>query len=400
MCHKYILLLSFLWCFQSCQGLENGLGLTPQMGWNSWNAYHCDVSELKIRQAIDGIVDYDLARYGYVYVNIDDCWSQGRDKNGVLVPDQNTFPNGISALADYAHSYGLKLGIYSDSGTLTCAGRPGSYGYETIDAKTWASWGVDYLKYDNCWSNVTMGLKERYMTMRDALANADRPIFYSMCEWGVEAPWYWGSKVGNSWRTTGDISDDWNSMTYIISQTVGTSRFAGPGGWNDIDMLEVGNGGMSMQQYQIHFAFWCLLKAPLILGFDIYNKMTPEVYHLITNMELINVNQDPLGVQGDLIWQVGSAQIWAGPLADGSRAFIFFTRLYPVPITLDFSLVGYEANTTAVVRDILNKQDVGTFTGKFTANVAWQSVFVGRLTPTKITAKDKTWRPWHNNCFN
>jgi alpha-galactosidase len=398
-----VLLISLLGCFCLASALKNGLGLTPQMGWNSWNAYNCDVNSDKIKQAIDAMVVFGLRAYGYEYVNIDDCWSMGRDENGVLIPDNVTFPDGIASLADYAHARGLKLGIYSDSGSKTCAGRPGSYGYEEIDAKTWASWGIDYLKYDNCWVNDTMvETKPRYERMRDALAKVDRPIFFSMCEWGVDAPWYWASSVGNSWRTTGDIGDNTDSLIQIIDQSVGVSRFSGPGGWNDIDMLEVGNGGMSFEWYQLHFSFWCLLKAPLLLGFDMSTKMTPQVLDLITNTELIAISQDKLGVQGDLIWQIGPSQIWAAPLADGGRAFIIWERMYERSVTLHFPMVGYDNTTAVTVRDILNGKDMGTFTGKYTTKVVGNDVtfFVGRMTPVKSNPKYTTWRPWQNNPWN
>jgi alpha-galactosidase len=401
-----LLLVLIFGCLCFASALKNGLGLTPQMGWNSWNVYGCDVNENKIKQAIDAMTVYGLRKYGYEYVNIDDCWSMGRDENGVLIPDNVTFPSGIAHLADYAHARGLKFGIYSDSGFLTCAGRPGSYGYEDIDAKTWASWGVDYLKYDNCYTNSSIpGIRPRYERMRDALAKVDRPIFYSMCEWGKEAPWLWGSEVGNSWRTTSDISDEYSRFIQILDMSVGVSRFAGPGGWNDMDMLEVGNGGMTLAAYQVHFAFWCLLKSPLILGLDMHSNMTPDILSLITNTELLAISQDKLGVQGDLIWQLGPSQIWAAPLADGGRAFIIFERKFENFITLDFPLVGYDNSTTVVIRDILNKANVGTFTGKFSTTVTpdgpgWGDFgfFVGRMTPVKPNPKYLTWRPWLKNC--
>lgn len=220
--HIAAIFLAFTAIFSTVSALDNGLGLTPQMGWNSWNKFACDVNEDVIKQTADAIISLGLDKLGYVYVNIDDCWSSGRDANNTLIPDPKTFPNGIKALADYVHSLGLKLGIYSDAGTNTCAGRPGSLNYEEIDAQTWADWGVDYLKYDNC-NNQGISPKQRYPTMRDALNKTGRPIFYSLCEWGQEDPSSWAQTVGNSWRTTGDISANWGSVKEIYEAQVNLS---------------------------------------------------------------------------------------------------------------------------------------------------------------------------------
>jgi len=275
--------------------LDNGLGLTPQMGWNSWNKFACDINENLIKNTIDALVDTGLAKVGYKYVNLDDCWQSGRTSDGKIVVDPR-FPHGIKPLADYAHSKGLKFGLYSDAGTNTCQGRPGSLGYEEIDAKTYAEWGVDYLKYDNCYNGGTKP-EVRYPPMRDALNKSGRHIFFSMCEWGVDSPAKWARTVGNSWRTTGDISDSWQSMTNIIDENDQWADYAQPGGWNDPDMLEVGNGGMTTEEYRTHFSLWALAKAPLIIGCDI-TKMSADTKEILMNTEVIAVNQDPLGVQG------------------------------------------------------------------------------------------------------
>jgi len=214
----------------------------------------------------------------------------------VIVADPIAFPSGIKALADYAHSKGMKFGLYSDAGSGTCQGRPGSLGYEEIDAKTYASWGVDYLKYDNCNSGPRTP-EERYPVMRDALNKSGRAIFYSMCEWGVDDPAKWAKDVGNSWRTTGDISDSWNSMISIIDKNNEWADFAGPGGWNDPDMLEVGNGGMTYDEYRTHFSLWALSKAPLLIGCDV-TKKDPQTFEILLNKEVIAIDQDRLGVQG------------------------------------------------------------------------------------------------------
>ncbi len=276
--------------------LNNGLGRTPQMGWNSWNKFGCNISEQLIRNTIDELNSSGLIEAGYKYINLDDCWQKSRDENGTIVPDYDAFPNGIKPLVDYAHSKGLLFGLYSDAGNFTCEHRPGSLGYEENDAKTYAEWGVDYLKYDNCY-NENISSLDRYPKMRDALNKTGRPIFYSICQWGEEEVSKWGKDVGNSWRTTLDITDDWNEMLKIIDINDQSYKYAGPGGWNDPDMLEVGNGGMTTTEYKTHFSLWAISKAPLLIGCDITN-MSQEIKDILTNPEVIAVNQDPLGEQG------------------------------------------------------------------------------------------------------
>jgi len=276
--------------------LDNGLARTPQMGWNSWNKFACSINEDLIKSTIDTLVDTGFVAAGYNYINLDDCWQISRDQDNKIVADPNAFPSGIKALADYAHKKGMKFGLYSDAGTNTCQGRPGSLGYEEIDARTYAEWGVDYLKYDNCYADPRTP-EERYPIMRDALNKSGRLIFYSMCEWGVDDPAKWAKDVGNSWRTTGDISDSWSSMIGIIDKNNEWADFAGPGGWNDPDMLEVGNGGMTYDEYRTHFSLWALAKAPLLVGCDV-TKRDPETFEILLNSEVIAVNQDKLGVQG------------------------------------------------------------------------------------------------------
>jgi len=294
---RLILLVHLIGLFCKIFTLENGLGRTPQMGWNSWNHFQCDINEKLIKNTAESMLKLGLLEAGYEYVNMDDCWAKSRDpKTNVIIADPSDFPSGIGSLAEYIHSLGFKFGLYSDSGNLTCANRPGSLGYEKIDAITYAQWGVDYLKYDNC-NNDGISPKKRYPIMRDALNATGRKIFYSMCEWGLEDPATWAVPVGNSWRTTGDISDDWYSMITRIDQNDKWAIYAGPGGWNDPDMLEVGNGGMTYNEYVAHFSLWCLAKAPLLIGCDV-NNMSPGTLQILTNREVIDVNQDPLGVQG------------------------------------------------------------------------------------------------------
>ncbi|KAJ4462381.1 putative Alpha-galactosidase 2 [Paratrimastix pyriformis] len=299
-------LLLFLLCVPFVFSLDNGLAKTPQMGFNTWNHFGCNINEKLIRDTADTLVATGLADAGYVYLNLDDCWQVSRDDKGVIQADPKTFPSGIAALADYIHSKGLKLGVYSDAGTKTCAGRPGSLGYEQIDAQTYAKWGVDYLKYDNCYSNTSP--KDRYPPMRDALNATGRAILFSMCEWGVEDPATWSADVGNSWRTTGDIEDSWESMIWIAQYNDQWWKFAGPHHWNDPDMLEVGNGHMSQGEYRVHFMLWCLMKSPLLLGCDV-THMDNFTHSLVTNPELIAVNQDALGVQGHLISSIDAPDV-------------------------------------------------------------------------------------------
>ncbi|KAG7031519.1 Alpha-galactosidase 3 [Cucurbita argyrosperma subsp. argyrosperma] len=313
--------------------LQNGLARTPQMGWNSWNFFACDIDESLIKETADALVSSGLADLGYVYVNIDDCWSAlKRDSKDQLVPDPKAFPSGIKTVADYVHSKGLKLGIYSDAGkyvlmmfilirshltvflpakfdqgrftmkmTMPSCLLLGFTFFGPIDPQS----GVDYLKYDNCYN---LGIKpiERYPPMRDALNATGRSIFYSLCEWGVDDPALWAGKVGNSWRTTDDINDTWASMTTLADINNKWAAYAGPGGWNDPDMLEVGNGGMTYQEYRAHFSIWALMKvppslspsisshlSPLLIGCDV-RSMTKETFEILSNEEVIAVNQGEL----------------------------------------------------------------------------------------------------------
>jgi len=348
-------LFALLAVLSTVSALDNGLGLTPQMGWNSWNKFACNVNETVIRQTADAIVKLGLDKLGYVYVNIDDCWSSGRDANNTLIPDPATFPSGIKALADYVHSLGLKLGIYSDAGFLTCAGRPGSLGFEDIDAQTWASWGIDYLKYDNCYTDGKSP-KIRYPPMRDALNKSGRPIFFSMCEWGDEDPSSWAQSVGNSWRTTGDISATWDSVSIIYELQIPIANRSGPGGWNDPDMLEVGNGALTEEEAKTHFALWALLKAPLILGNDL-NNIDNTTLSIISNADLISINQDKLGVSATLVQQNNGIDVWVGPLSDGYVFAVFNKNDQAASYTLDFSKYSFPLKL-ATFRDMMEQKDM------------------------------------------
>ncbi|KAL3650338.1 Alpha-galactosidase 3 [Castilleja foliolosa] len=363
--------------------LNNGLARTPQMGWNSWNFFACNINETVIRETADALVSTGLAELGYNYVNIDDCWSDlVRDSKGQLVAEPKTFPSGIKFLADYVHSKGLKLGIYSDAGAFTCQVRPGSLFHEPDDAKLFASWGVDYLKYDNCF-NLGIEPEKRYPPMRDALNATGRAIFYSLCEWGEHDPALWAGKVGNSWRTTEDINDSWASMTTIADLNDKWAAYAGPGGWNDPDMLEVGNGGMTFAEYRAHFSIWALMKAPLLIGCDVRN-MTAETMEILSNEEVIAVNQDPLGVQGRKVYASGPDgcyQVWAGPLSEQRLAVVLWNRCSKTgTIRANWSVLGLESSTSVSIRDLwkhkyVSKDSVASFSARVDAHACEMYIF-------------------------
>ncbi|MGA2407394.1 MAG: glycoside hydrolase family 27 protein [Bacteroidales bacterium] len=315
--HVLIVLIAFLFLAANAQKFEN-IAKTPPMGWNSWNKYGCNVSESLIMGMADAMVSSGMKDAGYEYVVIDDCWQVARDENGEIVADNDRFPHGIKYLADYIHSKGLKFGIYSCAGTLTCAGRPAGRGHEYQDALTYARWGVDYLKYDWC-NTGTQEPKSSYTTMRDGLFAAHRPIVFSICEWGSNKPWEWAGAVGNLWRTTGDIDDSWNVMIGIFLQQKDLARYAGPGHWNDPDMLEVGNGGMTTEEYKTHFLLWCMLASPLMAGNDLQN-MSPETKSILLNKEIIALDQDSLGRQAICWRDNGDYQIWLKILSNNEKA--------------------------------------------------------------------------------
>jgi len=342
------------------------LAPTPPMGWNSWNKFGCNVSDKLIREMADAMVSSGMQAAGYQYVNIDDCWQVSRDAQGTIVADPQRFPSGMKALADHVHGKGLKLGLYTDAGTGTCEKRPGSLNHEVQDAKTYASWGIDYVKIDWC-NSEGLDPEVQYAKLRDALAQSGRPIVFSICNWGVKAPWRWGPKTGNLWRTTGDISDSYDSMSLIGFGQNGLEQFAGPGHWNDPDMLEVGNGHMNRDEYRTHMALWALLAAPLLAGNDL-RDMSAETKGLLTNSEVIAVDQDSQGIQGRRVWQEGPLEIWAKPLADGSQAVGLFNRSESaIQMTLEFKAIGGPA--AAKLRDLLDHKDLGTAQNSYTTEV-------------------------------
>jgi alpha-galactosidase len=352
------------------------LAPTPPMGWNSWNKFGCNVSDKLIREMADAVVSSGMQAAGYQYVNIDDCWQVSRDSSGTIVADPARFPSGIKALADYVHGKGLKLGIYTDAGTGTCEKRPGSLNHEVQDAKTYASWGIDYVKID--WCNAEgLDPEVQYAKLRDALANSGRPIVFSICNWGVKTPWRWGPTTGNLWRTTGDINDTYERMSLIGFGQNGLEKFAGPGHWNDPDMLEVGNGGMKRDEYRTHMALWAILAAPLLAGNDLRN-MWPETKELLLNSEVLAVDQDAKGVQGHRVWEEGPLEIWVKPLADGSHAVGLFNRSESATkMTLDLNSVG--APASAKLRDLLDHKDLGTVQNAYSAEVPKHGVVLVKI---------------------
>jgi alpha-galactosidase len=388
-----VVVLSRLAGSQDREPTVDMLARTPPMGWNSWNKFACNVSEELIRKTADAMVAKGMKDAGYQYVVIDDCWQLERDRNGNIVPNANRFPSGMKALADYVHSKGLKFGLYSDAGTKTCQGRPGSRGYEFQDARQYAAWGVDYLKYDWC-ETSTQDARSSYAVMRAALDASGRPIVFSICEWGTSRPWLWGKEVGHLWRTTGDISDRWegkakwpdgsccsNGMLDILDQQVGLESFAGPGHWNDPDMLEVGNGGMTTEEYRAHFSLWAILAAPLIAGNDL-RDMKPEIREILTQKEVIAVDQDRAGIQGRSIRKNGNLEVWSKPLYDGGRAVILFNRgTQDGEVSVSWEDLGYPGHLDAKVRDLWLAKDLGEYKNSFSAKVAPHSVVMITVKP-------------------
>ncbi|MFI1330468.1 NPCBM/NEW2 domain-containing protein [Streptomyces sp. NPDC020845] len=342
----------------------DGLALTPPMGFNNWNSTHCrgEFNEAMVKDIADIFVTKGLKEAGYQYVNLDDCWAlPQRDADGKLVPDPVRFPNGIKAVADYVHSKGLKFGIYTSAGTKTCnsAGFPGALGHERSDAQQFADWGVDYLKYDNC-NNQGVDAKQRYLAMRDALQATGRPIVYSICEWGQNKPWEWAADVGQLWRTTGDISDSWGSMLSIAKANLPLAPHAGPGHWNDPDMLEVGNGGMTPTEYRSHFSLWSIMAAPLLIGTDL-RKATPGTYEILGNREVIAVDQDGLGKQGQVLSSEGGGWVIAKELADGDRAVALFNETdRPRHIATTAAALGLPEADAYQLRDLWEHRSYNT----------------------------------------
>ena len=345
-----LLLITALLCTAPAAAQKaEGLALTPPMGWNSWNHYACEIDETLIKRTADAMVSSGLRDAGYVYVNLDDCWHGERDAQGNIQPDPKRFPSGMKALGDYLHEHGLKFGIYSDAGAMTCAGRPGSQGHEFEDARQYAAWGVDYVKYD--WCNTGEGVAQRnpreaYATISRAIAESGRPMILSICEWGDHEPWLWGKEIGHLWRTTGDITNCWdcqlghgnwwsNGILPILDKQVPLRQYSGPGGWNDPDMMEVGNMATAAED-RSHFAMWAMLAAPLIMGTDV-TGMTAQTRAILTNPRIIAIDQDSLG-RSAMRWRgYPDYDIWAKPLAGDRWAIALLNRSnQPQQISVDW----------------------------------------------------------------
>ena len=365
-----------------CSGLEK-LAATPPMGWNSWNHFENHVTDADVRAAADALVSSGMRKVGYVYVNIDDTWQGTRDAQGVLHPNSR-FPD-MKALADYIHSKGLKFGLYSSPGAKTCAGYAGSQGHELQDARMYASWGVDYLKYDICdlWNEMERLRKQdpdhpdaarnlmiaAFQKMGVALRSTGRPIFYSLSEHGIDDPWEWAPALGaNMWRTTSDIEDSYDRMVTIGFSQAGLAPYAGPGHWNDPDMLEVGNGQMTEDEYRTHMSLWVLLAAPLMAGNDLTN-MTETDKRILMNTDAISIDQDALGVQGDRLYQRGDIDVWKKPLLGGRVAVGLFNRSSRRrQVAVSLNTVGFPDG--AHIRDVWGAKDLGRHTGSYSDSIA------------------------------
>jgi alpha-galactosidase len=368
----------------------NGLALTPPMGWNSWNKFACNITEETVRKTADAMVSSGMRDAGYQYVVIDDCWHGKRDADGFIQADPQKFPSGIKAVSDYIHSKGLKFGIYSDAGRMTCGKRPGSQGHEYQDAIQYARWGVDYLKYDWCFTG-DRNAKEAYALMSDALRSTGREIVLSICEWGTAKPWEWAKNIGNLWRTTGDIWDsfdkkdqahDWAyPVMAIVDMNEPLWQHAGPGHWNDPDMLEVGNGGMTTTEYRSHFSLWAMMAAPLMAGNDIAN-MDEATRSILLNKEVIAIDQDKAGIQGRRVAKDGDREIWVKPLADGGRAMLLFNRgTQPLRISATAEQVGMANKAGGKVRDLWAHKDLPRWSGAIEADVQPHGVAMYRIQP-------------------
>ncbi len=365
------------------------LAATPPMGWNSWNHFADKVTDADVRAAADALVSSGMRDAGYAYVNIDDTWEGQRDAQG-NIQSNSKFPD-MKALADYVHGKGLKLGIYSSPGPKTCAGFAGSYGHEQQDANTYARWGIDYLKYDLCSYTDIMQkeaggdrqkqwamMQQAYEKMHRAIENTHRPMFYSLCQYGLDATWNWGPRVGaNLWRTTGDIQDDYARMSAIGFSQAGLAKYAAPGHWNDPDMLEVGNGKMTADEYRTHMSLWAILAAPLLAGNDL-NKMDEMTKSILMNKDVIAVDQDPLGAQGDRVRATGPFEVWSKPLKNDGAAVALFNRAsFPYPVQAVFSKLGMPDSVR--VRDLWSHRDLGRLRSSYTAVVPAHGVVMLRL---------------------
>jgi len=381
---------------------QTNLAATPPLGWNSWNTFGVKVNESLVREVADVMVSSGLRDCGYEYLVIDDCWSvkDHRDGNGDLIADPERFPNGIKALADTVHSKGLKFGIYSDAADKTCAGYPGSFGFEEQDARLWASWGVDFLKYDYCHApSDQVTAIERYTRMGDALRGCGREILYSICEWGGRSPYLWARQAGGQmWRVTGDVVDSWTNVLHgtwwglgidsAIDIAVNLHAYAGPGGWNDLDMLVVGLGGQgqvpgtgaNLLEYQTQVSMWSILCSPLMIGCDI-RTMNADIARLLMNQEVLMVNQDPLGKQAERIKKEGDLELWRKPMADGSLVMAMLNRgSSGERISFTAGEIGLLDSHKGVIRDLWRQEDISDFWREFNEVILPHSTTLIKIT--------------------
>lgn len=383
-------------------GKFEGLAMTPPMGWNSWNTFATNIDEKLVKETADRMVSSGLAAAGYNYIVLDDGWmTHERDANGDLVPDPVKFPNGMKALIDYVHSKGLKFGLYNCAGTKTCAGYPGTRGYEYQDARFYAKLEIDFLKYDWC-NTEGITAKEAYTIMSSALKTAGRPIVFSLCEWGDNQPWEWGKPVGNLWRISGDIypcfdcefkhPENWSSWGFmkIADMRKDIRKYSGPDHWNDFDMMEVGNE-MNDTEDKTHFAMWCMLSSPLFTGND-YRKMSKETLAILTNKELLAINQDKIGIQGFKYTVLDGVEVWVKPLSDSAWAVSFINRTETSKkINFDWNKnnfkdadFGYEADfvkTIFKIKDLWKNKEAGNTKKSFSAEIASHDVVTLKLIP-------------------
>jgi alpha-galactosidase len=366
------------------------LAATPPMGWNSWNTFQTRIDENLIKSTADAMIANGMRDAGYVYVNLDDGWSaKDRDPSGALIGDPQRFPSGMKALGDYLHDHGFKFGIYNCCGTLTCAGYPGARDHEFQDAKTYASWGVDYLKLDWCHTEGLVA-PAAYKKMHIALVASGRPIVFSLCEWGGSKPWLWAKGIGQLWRTTGDITACWdcqlkwtNGIKKNLDLQVPLAQYAGPGHWNDPDMLEVGNKGLTDAESRAHFSLWCMLAAPLIAGNDV-RHMSDATRAILTNKEVIALDQDPLGKEGTRFHADDDEEIWTKQLSDGAWAVCILnpgksSRQY----SLNWADLPFLGGQKYQVRDLWAGKDMGDTGSNYSGTIDSHDVAVFRLTPAK-----------------
>ena len=390
----YFLVFVLTICSIKAQNIQeiqfDKIALTPPMGWNSWNAFGLNINSKIVKSVADSMVAKGLAQAGYKYIVIDDGWQIARDENGKIIADSTRFPEGIKYLADYVHSKGLKFGIYTCCGTKTCGGRPGSYGYEEIDAQTYAEWGVDFIKEDWCFTDG-LDTRTQYKKMSDAIKATGRPMLLSICEWGVSSPWEWGRGIGSMWRTTNDIQDcfdcvrNWGGMGWvpILEKNVNLAPYAGPGHWNDPDMLEVGNHSLNPTECRSHFAMWCMLAAPLIAGNNI-STMNDTIRDILTAPEIIEIDQDPLGKQGTRLRNENGQQVWQKPLSDGSVAVALLNvTKAAAPMSVSLEEIGFRKGTESSVRDLWNRKDLEPVKDIFKTEVEAHGVVIVKIKGTK-----------------